>query len=204
MIEQKRLLPVICGHHKAGRIQIYYAQLNDDKAQVYILDEKGSLFFKEQDFVNELSLLQSYKALLESIMHRRRLAAYEKDDMTFDLEIECYRVEKIRQHWALKSIQVPDMVLNRGMDVRVASDRQTKESHIYCNMQTFSSLDFGNNLYSEASRYIRQERKGIEDYPVYITDIDVPHEELGVTNHGQLQTIHYLHYKQRIEDKLNV
>ncbi|MEO1889103.1 MAG: class I adenylate cyclase [Cycloclasticus sp.] len=204
LIEQKRLLPVICGHHKAGRIQIYYAQLNDDKAQVYILDEKGSLFFKEQDFVNELSLLQSYKALLESIMHRRRLAAYEKDDMTFDLEIECYRVEKIRQHWALKAIQVPDMVFNRGMDVRVASDRQTKESHIYCNTQTFSSLDFGNNLYSEASRYIRQERKGVEDYPVYITDIDVPHEELGVENHGQLQTIHYLHYKQRIEDKLNV
>ncbi len=202
--DQKRLLPVICSHHKSGLIQIYYAQVSDDEAQVYILDEKGSLFFKEQNFVSETSLLQSYKELLESIMHRRRLAAYEQDETTFDLEIECYRVEKMPQQWSLKEVRVSDKAFNKGMDVRVAYDGQTDESHVYCNEQTFSSIEHGDKLYNEASAYIRQERKTDDAYPVYITDIDVPLEELGVTTYAQLQTIHYLRYKQGIENKLNV
>lgn len=204
LIDKKKILPVICAHHKRGLVQIYYVQLPDDKAHVYILDEKSSLFFKEQRFVSELSLFQSYKELLESIMHRRRLAAYEQDEMVFDLDVECYRVEKVRQQWLLTNVDVPDKAFNKGINVRVAYDAQTDESHIYCNEKMFSSLDFGGALYNEASNYIRQERASVGDYPVYITDIDVPHEELGVASLAQLQTIHYLRYKQAIEDKLNV
>ncbi|ORU92645.1 MAG: adenylate cyclase [Cycloclasticus sp. symbiont of Bathymodiolus heckerae] len=203
-IDQRELLPVICGHHKVGLIQLYYTQLNDAVAQVYILDEKGSLFFKEHPFLSEESLLQSYKELLESIMHRRRLAAYEQDDMGFDLEMECYRIEKIRQNWGLKKVNVSEKSKNAGMNVRVAYDGQTKEFHVYCNEQTFSSLDYGKELYNEASAYIRKERKGEGDYPAYITDIDVTNEELGVTAGTSLQTIHYLNYKQEVERKLNV
>lgn len=203
-IDQRELLPVICGHHKVGIIQLYYTQLNDAVAQVYILDEKGSLFFKEHPFLSEESLLQSYKELLESIMHRRRLAAYEQDDMGFDLEMECYRIEKIRQNWGLKKVNVSEKSKNAGMNVRVAYDGQTKEFHVYCNEQTFSSLDYGKELYNEASAYIRKERKGEGDYPAYITDIDVTNEELGVTAGTSLQTIHYLNYKQEVERKLNV
>ncbi|MBL4743122.1 MAG: class I adenylate cyclase, partial [Cycloclasticus sp.] len=203
MIEQKRLLPVICGHHKEGRTQLYYAQIADDKAQVYILDEKGSLFYKEHNFRNEALLLQSYIELIESIFHRRRLAAYEQDDMTFDLELECYRVEKVGTRWAIEERSQPNRSNNKGMDVRVASDGQTKEINIYCNEQTFSSVEHGDNLYVAASSYIRQERQAKEDYPVYVTDIDVPHEELKASTQAQIQTIHYLNYKQRIERKLN-
>ena len=203
-VDQKGLLPVIFGHHKANITNIYYIQSSDNKAQIYILDEKGSLFFKEQRFVSESMLLQSYKELIESIFHRRRLAAYELDDMTFDLEIECFRVEKVRQSWAIKEVFVSNKTSTKGMDVRVAYDAQTKESQIYCNERTFSSLDYADQLYSEVSAFIREKRSVVEEYPVYITDIDLPYAELGAISHAQLQTIHYLNYKQRIEEKLNV
>ena len=203
-IDQKGLLPVIYGHHKVGLTQLYYVQLSDDKAQIYILDEKGSMFFKEQDFVNESLLLQSYKELIESIFHRRGLAAYELDNAIFDLDVECYRVEKIREHWGFKKVLLLGNSVKKRINVRVAYDGQTKESYIYCNDEAFSSLEYGAKLYVEASRFIRQKRKSAEDYPVYITDIDVPYNELGATSHAQLQTIHYLHYKQRIEEKLNI
>jgi len=202
-IDQKGLLPVIYAHHKKGLTQLYYVQISDNKAQVYILDEKGSMFFKEQGFVNESLLLQSYKELIESIFHRRGLAAYELDNTIFDLDIECYRVEKIRQHWGFKQVFVSDNSVKKRMDVRVAYDGQTKVSHIYCNDEIFSSLDYGAELYSEVSRFIRQERKSAEDYPVYITDIDAPYDELGAKSHAQVQTVHYLNYKQQIEEKLN-
>ncbi|OUR90167.1 hypothetical protein A9Q85_01160, partial [Cycloclasticus sp. 44_32_T64] len=78
------------------------------------------------------------------------------------------------------------------------------ESHIYCNERTFSSLEYADQLYSEVSAFIREKRNAVEEYPVYITDIDLPYEELAATSHAQLQTVHYLNYKQRIEEKLNV
>jgi adenylate cyclase class 1 len=203
-IDQRTLLPVIFGHHKKNVVQVYYNLVDEHTAHVHILDEKGSLFFKEQPFVNEEGLLQAYKELLESILHRRRLAAYERNDMTFDLEIECYQLEKVRQHWGLKEVSVPDRSLNKGMDVRFAYDEQTQESHIYCNNEVFSSLDYGDKFYQEASAFIRKDRQEAEDYPAYITDIDATYEELGAVNQEGLQVIHYLNYKQRIERKLNV
>lgn len=203
-IDQKGLLPVLYGHHQVGLTQLYYVQLADDEVEVYILDEKGSMFYNKQGFVNEGLLLQSYKELIESIFHRRGLSAYELDNATFDLEIECYRVEKVRQNWGFKQVFAPDKSAKKRVNIRVAFDGQAKEFHIYCNDQIFSSLDYGEALYTEVSTFIRQERKSAEDYPVYITDIDVPYNELGVKSHAQLQTIHYLHYKQRIEKKLNV
>ena len=86
----------------------------------------------------------------------------------------------------------------------MAYDAQTKQPHIYCNGQLFSSLEYGAELYSEVSAFIRQERSSSAIYSVYITDIDVPYEELGASSYAQLQTIHYLNYKQRVEEKLNI
>lgn len=203
-IDQQGLLPVVCGHHKAGLIQLYYVQTGARSAQVYILDEKGSLFFKQCEFVNEQVLLLSYKTLLDCVIQRRRLAGYGLQSNDVDFDIECYRLEEIRQHWALHKVTPPEVTINRQMAVRVAFDNYAKELHIYCNTQTFSSLEHGEKLYNVVASHIKNERKALEDYPVYITDIDVPHEELGVSEREHVQTIHFLQYKQRIEAKLNV
>ena len=203
-VDQKGLLPVIYGRHKAGYVQLYYVCVSNTKAHIYILDEKGSLFFKEQSFIHESSLLQTYKELIGNVFYRRGLIAYEQNNATFDLDIECYKAEKIRQHWGLEKVPVTDRKPAKRLDVRVVYDGQTKQAHIYCNEQLFSGLDYGDKLYSEVSAFIRQERKSAANYSVYLTDIDVPYEELGVSSYAQLQTIHYLNYKQNIEEKLNI
>ena len=203
-MDQKVLLPVIYGRHKPGQVQLYYVCISDAKTQIYILDENGSLFFKEQEFIDENTLLQAYKELIDNMFYRRGLTTYEQNNTPFDLDIECYRAEKIRQHWALEKVSVADRKSNKKMDVRVAYDAQTKQPHIYCNGQLFSSLEYGAELYSEVSAFIRQERSSSAIYSVYITDIDVPYEELGASSYAQLQTIHYLNYKQRVEEKLNI
>lgn len=203
-IEQQELLPVICRHHQAGLIRIYYHQLSESVAEIYILDEKGSVFFKQRQFANEQTLLNTYKALLEGTLQRRRLIAYGQDVRELDLDIECFRVEKIQREWVLKEISLTDKFSKSGMSVRVANDHQMEELHIYCNEQIFSSLEYGENVYSEAANYIRKKRKAAEDYPVYITDIDVSLEELGAVSGVEPQTAHFLHFMQGIEEKLNV
>ncbi|MEH6502510.1 MAG: class I adenylate cyclase [Cycloclasticus sp.] len=203
-IEQQDLLPVICRHHQAGLIRIYYHQMTDSVAEIYILDEKGSVFFKQRQFANEQTLLNTYKALLEGTLQRRRLIVYGQDVRELDLEIECFRVEKIRRQWVLKAVSLDDSFSKSGMSVRVANDNQTGELHIYCNKQIFSSLEYGENTYTEAANYIRKKRKAAEDYPVYITDIDVSLEELGAVSGVEPQTVHFLQFMQGIEEKLNV
>jgi adenylate cyclase class 1 len=42
------------------------------------------------------------------------------------------------------------------------------------------------------------------DYPVHITDIDLPLSAFRINKPEQLQTIHYLNYKQKIEAKFNI
>jgi len=202
--DKKRLLPTICAHHQKGLIQVYYTHLANNSALIYILDEKGSLFFKQLDFVGERVLLYAYKELIDNILHRRRLAAYEQDNMDFELEVGFYRADKTRGRWGLTEVTMPDQAVGQGLDVRVSYDTLLKESHIYCNEHTFSSLDHGEHLYSIVKDFIRTERSASDDYPVYVTDIDVPFDELGAASEAELQTSHYLKYKLLVEEKLNL
>jgi len=75
---------------------------------------------------------------------------------------------------------------------------------IYCNEKEFSSLDHGNQVFFAAYQHILQFRNGKINYPIHITDIDLPLSAFRIDNPGKLQTIHYLNYKQKIEDKFNI
>ncbi|MGZ8224248.1 MAG: hypothetical protein ACXW0H_04220, partial [Methylobacter sp.] len=64
-------------------------------------------------------------------------------------------------------------------------------------------LDHGNQVFYAVYQYIIQFRQSKLDYPIHITDVDLPLSALGINSPDQLQTIHYLNYKQKIEAKLN-
>ncbi len=92
-------------------------------------------------------------------------------------------------------------------ELRVVQESQTgqpKTTSIYCDGQEFSSLEYGGDaLFQKVAEQIKEVRSGIEDYPIYITDIDIPPQSLGAELTSQLQTTHFLKQKQKIEDRLN-
>jgi adenylate cyclase class 1 len=92
------------------------------------------------------------------------------------------------------------------LTLRIAGETTTTGIHytIYCNEVEFSSLDYGNQLFLEVYQHILQNRISKQDYPIYISDIDMPLSAFHIDRLEQLQTIHYLSYKQKIEAKLNV
>ncbi len=49
------------------------------------------------------------------------------------------------------------------------------------------------------ARHILDRRRGQERYPCYITDLDLSAMREG----GELQTVHFLRYKQSLEQALN-
>jgi len=85
--------------------------------------------------------------------------------------------------------------------VRIVVDRDEGQS-VYCNERKFAIT--GVESYQAVKKYIISFRKNHEDYPFHITEIDVPCEILGLKHFDQGQSLHYLNYKQKIEEKLNI
>ena len=196
------LLSVMANNDKRGIVQIYFVEVGD-MAQLYIFDEKGSLHVEEHQLVDESILLQPYVRFVQKSVERRSLAAYEQNKDSQSISIECYRLEKTNMTWAMGQVDYELNALDEGMQIRIAYDSISQQPHVYCDSTVFSSLDHGENVYKAAADAVLRERHSKEAYPVYVTDIDVPLKELGVDDSLNLQTIHFLKYKQRVEAKLN-
>ena len=179
-------------------IQLFYYESKVDTT-IYIVDEKGGLYIQHHNKANPVQLLKHYAVFLESILNRSLFEMV--------LTIEYYEIRKSPtgsfSHYPTHmkaSASSDDLTLRITGEAHVNGIIYT----IYCNEQEFSSLDHGNRIFNAVYQYILQFRSGKVDYPVHITDIDIPHSALCLDNFEQLQTLHYLNYKQKIEDKFNI
>ena len=77
------------------------------------------------------------------------------------------------------------------------------EFTVYCDGMEFSTLEFGNGLFTRVAEHVHKLRSNPSSHPIYITDIDLS----GMIAVGQAairpQTVHYLHYKKSLETRLN-
>lgn len=64
-------------------------------------------------------------------------------------------------------------------------------------------MESGAALFAQVAEHILRLRSAGEHYPIYITDLDLPHTVLGAESPEHLQTAHFLAYKQKIEARLN-
>ncbi len=197
-------LPLIFEANRPAVVQFFY-HVSGERVEVYIIDERASLFHQSLPFYDENALLSQFQRFLESV--RLRHAPRPGEGGAARDAVEYYRLEKRGpERWRAEPARIvrPDPGRNY-FDVQVIAhsvDRRTDYT-LYCDHREFSSLQYGEDLYAEFTRHILQRREGGERYPIYITDIDVSRGLLGADPQGGMQTIHYLNYKKRIEDRLN-
>lgn len=179
-------------------IQLFYYDNRTD-ITVYIVDEKGALYIQQHVEANVSHLLKQYAAFLESIISRTLFENF--------VDIEYYEIEKSSGDiFSCNSVQLNTASLNQELSLRITGE-DTDDGiiyTIYCNEKEFSSLEYGNKVFYAAYQYILQFRNANSHYPIHITDIDLPLSAFRISDPAQLQTIHYLNYKQKIEDKFNV
>ncbi|MGR9013165.1 MAG: class I adenylate cyclase [Gammaproteobacteria bacterium] len=179
-------------------IQLFYYEYNAD-INVYVIDEKGALYTQLHSKASAGHLLKQYSAFLESIISR---ALFENF-----LTIEYYQIEKSPDGiFSSNPVQLNTVSSNQELSLRITGEDTDRGIiyTIYCNEKEFSSLDHGNQIFYAAYQHILQFRSVKSNYPIHITDIDLPLSAFRIDNPEQLQTIHYLNYKQKIEDKFNV
>jgi adenylate cyclase class 1 len=178
--------------------QVFYF-VNKSTITIYIVDEKGAMYIQQHNKTNPMYLLNHYTVFLESVFSRNLVEKL--------LIIEYYEIKKNQVgDFAYNPVLLKPIASNKELNLRITGE-DTNEGviySIYCNEYEFSSLDHGNQVFYATYQYILQFRNGKMDYPIYITDIDLPLSAFHIDNPEQLQTIHFLNYKQKIEDKFNI
>jgi adenylate cyclase, class 1 len=191
-------IPLISTYNKPKAIQIFYQEFKT-LIKVYILDERGSLFIQQHEKSDINQLLHQYSIFLQSILNRNLF----KESVV----IEHYEIHK-NSTGLLSCSQVSKSktAASQQLKLRISGETTLQGIHytIYCNEEEFSSLNYGNQLFLAAYQHILEFRLSKQNYPVYISDIDLPLSAFHIDSLEQLQTIHYLNYKQKIEGKLNV
>ncbi|MCK9605979.1 MAG: class I adenylate cyclase [Methylomonas sp.] len=190
---EQTYIPFVYQHNQADKVQIFYHPTSKHVA-VYIIDEKGSLFVRQHSHANPQHILVHYWVFIKTLQLQAKLPE--------SIGIECYEIQKNSTGVvSCHHTQVKQGSTELDLRVRIVVDR-TRGQAVYCNERKFEITDV--DSYLRLKSYVLGFRKNHEDYPFHITEIDAPDEMLGIQPFDQVQSLHYLNYKQKIEEKLNI
>ncbi len=203
------ILPLIYHNNRPGVVQIYYVE-EGQAIYLYFVDERGSLFHRRVARTDVQLLIGQYLRFLRAITARQGMHHAAGHEMAAgNPAIEVFQAHK-KYHGKsvlMRYHEEPPGAAQRYFNVQVitgVSAGKRPEFTIYVDDREFSSLEYGDDLYTRVAAHIIELRKNGPRYPIYITDIDLAHEIVGMKSPDQLQTAHYLDYKKQIEDKLNI
>lgn len=186
-------IPTVYAFNKPRAVQVFY-RVRRGGVRLYVLDERGSLFTCRHEKADPAHLLYQYSQFLDAVLTRA---------VRDDLGVEYYEIVRdAPDSFACAPVDVKPPAAAGGLVVRIAGEiTQTGIRYtIYCNEREFSAPD-GDALFAEVHRYIHRFRDRKSDYPVYISDLDLPFAAFNINSPEQLQTVHYLTYKQKIESR---
>ncbi|MPQ65387.1 MULTISPECIES: class I adenylate cyclase [unclassified Pseudomonas] len=187
-------------------VQVFY-RINDTYAELYVLDEFNALWQQRLPFHDEQSLLVPLQRFLQSILYRREaLMPMETTASSAALEILYYQVLPSGPGRArrVEPRPAPQTPVNKPFyDVQAIVGKtgtDTVQVTLYCNQREFSELEYGDQLFITVAREIVGQRREIERYRCYITDLDLS----ALIGDGQGSSNLYLRYKAELESALNL
>ncbi|MCW9023986.1 MAG: class I adenylate cyclase [Gammaproteobacteria bacterium] len=187
--------------NREGDVQLFY-EVKNNIIDVYMLDERGSLHRRSHAYYDVSVLVNHYQEYFEAI--KERLNYFARSDVGFQNQL-FYRIDNAVDG---KRHIVPQVVQSyfrssSFISLQVLVDRVENDVAftIYSENEEFSNLQYGDNLYKEVAKYIVSRRDSQDTYPIYITDLDLSAVLLS-SNIESVQTVHYMHYKKVIEERL--
>ncbi len=192
--------------NKPDRIQLFYS-INSNMADIYIIDENGSLFFQTIPFHDSKALINHFNLFFKATINRRTFLMLDIQTNIENLEIEFFSIsyDKTKKiHISKLNNEIEDS--GHGffnIQVIGGPDDEHNSLSIFCEDKEFSLIEHGKELFNVVAEQVIQQRASGQKYPIYITDIDISRGLMGQVDSDKLQSIHYLKYKKSIEDKLN-
>lgn len=193
-----------CQVSEPNSVQVFY-RIRGERAQIWVIDERGSLFRWSQPATRRRYLLTPLLRFLENLVERRTLR-YSEMPAAF-AGVRCYELVTNDGLWrpeyrpqadsgaALPGLEVQAVGVQEG-DSRVRFD-------LYCGEQEFTVLQYGDQLIRAVAHYIHSLRQSRDRYPVYLTDVHLPHDLDPRVYQQDIQTTQYLYYRSVLEAALN-
>jgi len=195
--------PAIFAINRPGIIQIFYHTQKHQK-QLYLLDEQGALFRQQIKATDEHYLLIQLQRFLDGIRLLRSLVADEPAHRLLLDAPEFYRLSQNREGLFLAESRTPPRhgLPDNYLELRLVSEGLdlNLSPHLFvCGEREFSSLEFGEQIYTAVAAYILTQRTSRKSYPIYLTGLDLS----GISGEGAFSTIELFNFKKRLERKLN-
>ena len=203
---EKHVLPLIYNENKPGIVQCFY-EIKKEGADIYVLDEKGTLSYQEDIFYDVTTLMRHYSKFFESIHNRMHFVAQQSSQDTAIRvdDVKFYMIRRDRAGNKILTEQAVNKYMRTSQYVSLQVIVDLLESKpiftLFYEDEEFSSLQYGTNLYREVVRKVLKSRSSDEVYDIYVTDIDLSPAILNV-DVNSLQTSRYLLYKRQIEESL--
>ena len=185
-------------------IQVFY-RITEQQAELYVLDEFNALWQQRLPYHDELSLLVPLQRFLQSIQYRRDALLPMNAAQPLNLDTLYYQLLPSGPGRArrVETRPAPQTPINKPFyDVQAiigkAAPGQVQVT-LYCNQREFSELEYGDLLFSVVAQEIVEQRREIERYRCYITDLELS----GLLGDGQGSSNLYLRYKADLERALN-
>lgn len=194
------LIPFLYSQNRKQTTQVFYYSENN-ASKIIIIDEKGSLYMQDYPEPDANHVLNKYALFLESLQNH---PFYSNE-----IQLKFYEVKKSSTGaYSTHATKITPAINYMDLSLLITSENTAKNTfestyYIYCNDIEFNSIEYGQKLFTVVSQFIMDSRKGNQSYPIYISDIEAPLGYLGAENITQLQTIHYLTIKKKIEARLN-
>ncbi len=201
--ERQPLLKLIYSNAQPHIIQFYFHPKGNE-LDIFVIDERGSLFTHTLPLIEPKLILQHYHTFLNAIVKRQ--ATMRGSSAEEQNSVICYQImASPKGQLSIENRQIHFPLPNQYYNVQVIGESAEESDHVtvYCNDKEFSSFEHGDQVFEAVAKHILCQRKSQAHYPIYITDIDLPESTLGVEAGGTIQTVHYLNYKKRIEAQLN-
>lgn len=197
-------LRAVCQASEPANIQIFFRVIGH-RATLWVVDELGSVFTWEQGYSNRRYLLVPLLRFLDNLVERRQLR--QLDSPVGIAGIQCYELVRRDGQWkAERRFDEDTSVPLPGLDVQ-AVGVQEGDSHlrfdIFCGDQEFTVQEYGDQLIPAVAHYIRSLRRAGDTYPVYLTDVHLPHDLDPQVYQQDIQTTQYLYYRASLEASLN-
>lgn len=187
--------------NQPGVVQFFFER-SGKFVEVFVLDENGSLFNHRTPLFDEITLINHYDQFFSVVRQRIRNSVGNADIGVQFFEIvrgKSARYELSSRH------STRDFAPRRYFNVQVISGPGTDNNQfsIFCDEKEFSTFEYGANLFHEVAKFVLSLRRSGLRYPIHITDIDLPNNLMNDKSANPWQTVNFLNYKKRIEDRLN-
>jgi len=200
------VLPVIYAENKPGYVQCFY-EINKEGADIYVLDEKGTLSYQQDIFYDVSTLMRHYSRFFESIHNRMHFVAQQSSQDTAIRvdEVKFYMIrrdrngKKVLTEQAINKYMRTSQYVSLQVIVDLIDDKPIYT--LFYENEEFSSLQYGSKIYIEVVKKVLLSRGSGEKYDIYVTDIDLSPTILNMKVNS-LQSSRYLYFKREIEENL--